>query len=237
MPTALAVVVLLLAGACSTSPRARHPGTPSPRASGSTSAAPARPPYAATVHRIGPRLRARMRSSHGDGCPVRPADLRHLRLRYVDFRGQTHVGELVVHEDQAQQVADVFGVLYDAGWPIRRMRLVDAYGGDDDRSMAADNTSAFNCRRVTGGGAWSQHAYGTAIDIDPVENPYVSGSEVAPPAGRRFATIDRGAASPVPAGVIRADDVVVRAFARIGWAWGGSWTGSKDYQHFSATGR
>ena len=116
------------------------------------------------------------------------------------------------------------------------MVLVDAYGGDDDRSMAADNTSGYNCRRVAGTDRWSDHAFGAAIDINPVQNPYVQPSGVAPPAGRRFATLDRRAGADVPAGVIHADDVVVRAFARIGWEWGGDWTSAKDYQHFSAAG-
>ena len=81
----------------------------------------------------------------------------------------------------------VFRELYDAGWPIRRMRLVDDYGGDDERSMAADNTSGFNCRRVAGSSSWSAHAYGAAVDINPLENPYVTGGSVSPSAGRRFA--------------------------------------------------
>ena len=178
-----------------------------------------------------------MRFSHEPGCPVPLRHLRHLRVSYIDFAGRPDLGDLVVHEDYADAVTMVFKRLYDARWPIRRMRLIDHYRGDDDRSMAANNTSAFNCRRVAGGEAWSRHAYGTAIDINPVQNPYVAVASVAPPAGRRFATIDRSAGADVPVGVIRADDVVVRAFAEIGWEWGGTWSTSKDYQHFSATGR
>ena len=114
------------------------------------------------------------------------------------------------------------------------MRLVDDYGGDDDRSMAANNTSGFNCRRVAGQQNWSAHAYGAAIDLNPLQNPYVQGVSVDPPAGRRFAAIDRGSSAPVPLGVIRVADRPVAAFARIGWQWGGYWVSSKDYQHVAA---
>ena len=136
----------------------------------------------------------------------------------------------------ARDVVSVFQKLYDARWPIRRMRLVDAYGGDDDRSMAADNTSAYNCRRVKGSKRWSDHAFGAAIDLNPAQNPYLTGASVAPPGSRRFATLDRSAGSVVPTGTITSDDVVVRAFAAIGWEWGGSWA-EPDFQHFSVSSR
>ena len=122
--------------------------------------------------------------------------------------------------------------LFALRYPIRRMRLVDAFGADDHRSMDADNTSAFNCRFVAGSpGVWSEHAYGRAIDVNPIENPYVTDSgHVSPPAGAGFA--DRSHAK----GVIHRGGPVVRAFAAIGWEWGGNWSWPKDYQHFSATG-
>jgi poly-gamma-glutamate synthesis protein (capsule biosynthesis protein) len=113
------------------------------------------------------------------------------------------------------------------------MRLASDFAGDDDRSMAADNTSAYNCRRVAGSDSWSAHAFGGAIDINPVENPYLVDGVVRPVDGRSFARLDRSAGASVPAGVIRAGDAVVRAFAAIGWEWGGSWA-SPDYQHFAA---
>jgi D-alanyl-D-alanine carboxypeptidase len=189
--------------------------------------------YSASVQPIGPRVRHRMRYSHRPGCPVPLTDLRYLRMTYMDFDGRAHTGEMVVHKDYAVAVTAVFERLYDARWPIRRMRLVDNYRGDDNRSMAANNTSGYNCRRVAGTHAWSAHAYGAAIDINPVQNPYLIGSSVAPPAGWRFAAIDRSADADVPLGTIREGDEVVRAFARIGWKWGGRWSTSKDYQHFS----
>ncbi len=191
--------------------------------------------FAASVERITPFIRHRMRSSHHAGCPVPWRALRYLRLSYVGFDGQSHTGELVVAAAYAPDVVGVFRKLYAARWPIRRMRLVDAYGGDDDRSMAADNTSGFNCRRVQGSNRWSDHAWGAAIDLNPVENPYVTGSSVAPPGSRRFAALDRAPGALVPDGTIKADDVVVRAFAAIGWEWGGSWR-NPDFQHFTGAG-
>ena len=190
--------------------------------------------YHATIRRIGPRLRARMRYTHRSGCPVALADLRYLRMSYVGFDGSVHTGEMVVHERYAHGIVDVFHRLFDARWPIRRMRLVDDYRGDDDRSMAADNTSGYNCRPVAGTSALSAHAYGAAVDLDPAQNPYVTPSGIHPAGSARFALVDRSADAPVPPGVIREGDVVVRAFARIGWEWGGRWAGPKDYQHFAA---
>ena len=131
----------------------------------------------------------------------------------------------------------MFRRLYAVGWPIRRMRLVDHYRGDDGLSMSANNTSAYNCRRTTGGDRWSEHSYGRAIDINPIQNPYVKGSFVAPEEGRRYARIDRSADAPLIRGAVRSADFVVTAFAEVGWQWGGYWTNSKDYQHFSSTGR
>jgi D-alanyl-D-alanine carboxypeptidase-like protein len=143
-----------------------------------------------------------------------------------------HRGELVIHEDQARAVKEVFRALFKERFPVKRMQLVDVYGGDDDRSMAANNTSGFNCRPVEGSSSWSEHAYGRAIDINPIQNPEVRDQRVSPPAGARY--LERSRRAP---GLIRADDMVVRAFASIGWGWGGYWTSLKDYQHFSSSGR
>lgn len=195
------------------------------------------PAYSWSMRRIGPVLEHRMRFSHRPGCPVPLSDLRYLRMTYVGFDAHVHTGEMVVHRAYAAQVTTVFERLYDARWPIRRMRLVDDYGGDDQRSMEANNTSGFNCRRVAGGRSWSAHAYGAAIDLNPVQNPDLVGASVAPRAGRPFAAVDRSADAHPPQGVITADGPVVRAFARIGWEWGGTWSAAKDYQHFSAPHR
>ena len=158
---------------------------------------------------------------------------RLLTMHYVGFDGRAHTGQMVVHHRHARGLVGVFRELYEARFPIRRMQLIDAYGGDDNRSMAADNTSAYNCRTVAGKSTFSDHAYGAAVDIKPVENPYVTTDGVLPAAGRRFVDVNRSLGADAPRGVIVADDVVVRAFARIGWKWGGVWT-EADYQHFHA---
>ena len=122
--------------------------------------------------------------------------------------------------------------LYAQRFPIERMQPIDVYGGDDNRSISANNTSAFNCRAVTGGTGWSEHAYGRAIDVNPFVNPYVKGTTVLPPEAAPYA--DRSRRDP---GMIHAGDPVVQAFLARGWKWGGYWTSLKDYQHFSTTGR
>ena len=127
----------------------------------------------------------------------------------------------------------MFARLYAERFPIRRMAPVALYGGSDARSMAADNTSAFNCRLAVAIGPrrWSVHAYGEAIDVDPVENPYLEAGHVLPAAGRAY--LDRSRLRP---GMAVSGGNLVAAFAAVGWSWGGRWTGSPDYQHFSATG-
>jgi hypothetical protein len=125
----------------------------------------------------------------------------------------------------------VFRELYAERFPIRKMWLIDAYGGSDFRSIEADNTSAFNCRYVEGTTRWSNHAYGTAIDVNPIENPYVSGGRTAHRASVPY--VDRSRRRP---GMAHEGGALVRAFDRIGWGWGGRWTSVKDYQHFSKSG-
>ncbi|MFA9446916.1 M15 family metallopeptidase [Egicoccus sp. AB-alg6-2] len=167
------------------------------------------------------------------GCPVGYDDLRLVVLTHRGFDGLLHRGEIVVHRTVVADLRSVFARMYATDFPLQRVERIERYGGDDDRSMAANNTSAFNCRRVAGTTRYSEHALGTAIDVNPVQNPYVSGSgTVAPPAGRAYT--DRGDVRP---GMIVAGDAVVRAFDAIGWGWGGRWSSAKDYQHFSASGR
>jgi hypothetical protein len=198
-----------------------------------TPPAGANPRFQGNSERITGELRDRIvGSSWHPGCPVGLDDLRVLRLDRWGFDGKPHRGSLVVHRRYATDFIRVFHALFDARFPIRRMRLVDAYRGDDDRSMAANNTSAFNCRAVTGGSSWSEHAYGWAIDINPIQNPYVGGGTILPPAGAAYVDRSRDAM-----GVIHAGGVVVEAFAEIGWGWGGSWSFIQDYQHFSADNR
>jgi hypothetical protein len=196
--------------------------------------AQARPsePFRASVERIGPELRARL-VSWRPGCPVPLSQLRLVTLVHVGFDGRTRPGQLIVHADAADAIVSVFRRLYDARFPIRRVRLVDAYGASDFRSIEADNTSAFNCRAVAGTSRWSQHAYGRAIDVNPIENPYVAADgTTSHTASRPY--LDRSRRRP---GMAYEGGILVRAFDAVGWGWGGRWSGAKDYQHFSATGR
>ena len=182
---------------------------------------------------VTPVTRAELGASWHPGCPVAPAQLRRVTVPYWGFDAAAHTGNLVVNVAVAARVGSIFERLYRARFPIRRMRPIAAYGGSDDRSMAADNTSAFNCRYAVAAGPkrWSVHAYGQAIDVNPVENPYLEGGRVHPRAGRAYldrSRLRRGMA--VPGGLL------VRAFAAQGWSWGGRWTSAPDYQHFSRTG-
>lgn len=193
---------------------------------GASSAAGAAPAFTGTVE---PVRWADLRFSYRAGCPVRPAELRTVAVSHWGFDGKPRVGRIVVAERVAPGVLSVFRTLWRAKFPIRQLRPVSAYRGSDDASMAADNTSGFNCRFVGGTSRWSMHAYGEAIDVNPVENPYVRGSTVSPPAGRAY--LDRSRSRP---GMAVRDGVLVRAFAAVGWKWGASFG---DYQHFSTTGR
>ena len=166
------------------------------------------------------------------GCPVPLGDLRVVTASYRGFDGAVHAGTLIVHRDVVAEVVIVLRKLFAARFPIRRLEPVDAFGGSDYASIEADNTSAFNCRPVAGTSRWSEHAYGRALDLNPLENPYVSGGTTSHAASRRY--LDR---SRQLKGMVHAGDPVVRAFASVGWGWGGSWSGTKDYQHFSASGR
>jgi len=167
-------------------------------------------------------------SSWHAGCPVALEDLRILTISYWDYAGKPAQGELIVNAQVADEVDSIFHELHDHKFRIEKMRPVDEYGGNDDRSMEANNTSAFNCRDKTGQpGNYSNHSWGLAIDINPLTNPYVKGATVLPPAGRLY--LDRTKSY---VGGIRADDYVVQLFRQHGWTWGGSWKDRQDYQHF-----
>jgi hypothetical protein len=194
-------------------------------------ATPGAPPFTSRVTAV---TRGDLPYSYHAGCPVAPAHLRFVRMRFWGFDHRPHLGSIVVHSAVTPYVATVFARLYAARFPIRRMVPIDAFRGSDDRSMAADNTSGFNCRYAVAPGPkrWSAHAYGDAIDVNPVENPYVVGGVVRPPAGKRY--LVRSKARP---GMAEPAGVLVKAFAAVGWKWGGRWGSSPDYQHFSAGGR
>jgi D-alanyl-D-alanine carboxypeptidase-like protein len=170
------------------------------------------------------------------GCPVPLSDLRLLTVRHWGFDGRERDGRLVVHRDSARQLATVFRKLHALKFPIRHLRLDDMYGPRRARPADGDISGSFHCRKAvpspcgTGSGNWSNHAYGHAIDLNPNENPYVGCGAVHDPRSAPY--VDR---TPLRKGMVT--PAVVRAFASIGWGWGGAWTGdTKDYMHFSTTG-
>jgi len=167
-------------------------------------------------------------------CPKRK-DLALLVVPHLNFAGQRQRGEMIVARAVADELLDAFAEIHRGGFRIQRMEPIYKFGGDDNRSMNANNTSAFNCRSVTGGTRLSEHSYGMAVDINPIQNPYVRKNVALPPAGRRFAS-PAERLRPHP-GLIRKSEIVITAFARIGWKWGGDWRSLKDYQHFSKSGR
>jgi hypothetical protein len=193
--------------------------------------AQAQPPFRSSISPIDSTFRAQMTSWHR-GCPVQVSDLRLVRVSFWGFDGRSHPGRLIVQRSYTGPVVAALRALYYERFPVRGMRPVEAYGSSDERSMAADNTSAFNCRGVTGSSSWSEHAYGRAIDVNPLENPEVRAGVVSPPGGRVF--VDR---RKWKKGMIHAGDKTVRAFVAVGWKWGGYWHSLKDYQHFSWNGQ
>jgi D-alanyl-D-alanine carboxypeptidase len=201
--------------------------------SAAATASPASPTpreFAAKISKI--PSRATVRYSWHAGCPVGIGDLRLITMTYWGMDHRPHDGRLVVNADSASKIVKVFHKLYDERYPIRRMELVDKYKGSDFASIEADNTSAFNCRNATGASSWSQHAYGHAVDLNTCENPYVHpNGHIEHPRCVKYGNRKRK-----DPGVVHSGDKVVKAFASIGWGWGGSWGGPWDYQHFSATG-
>jgi hypothetical protein len=165
---------------------------------------------------------------HDPRCPALDA-LALLTLRHVGFDGAEHDGRLVIAASLADQVVEAFERIFRAGFPIERMQPIDAFGGDDDRSMAANNSSGFNFRTIAGSTTLSLHGAGCAIDINPVQNPFVVGEgRIYPPAGAGY--LDR---ADLRRGMIVRPGPVTDAFDAVGWEWGGDWTSRKDYQHFA----
>ncbi len=169
------------------------------------------------------------------GCPVPLSDLRTVTASYKTFEGVEAMGSVVVHHRYAKQMQQALRQLYESNFPIESMKPMEVFGGDDERSRLANNTSVFNCRLVKGSRVYSEHAYGRAIDINPLQNPFVQLNDAKTnQSNRKF--FDRLAVVNTP-GVINPHSVPVKAFRQMGWAWGGNWRGNKDYQHFSATNR
>ncbi|GAB3990756.1 M15 family metallopeptidase [Nocardioides marmoraquaticus] len=171
------------------------------------------------------------RSTWDPACPVAAADLSWVRVVFRGFDGERHTGELLVATSVADDVVRVFQRLHAARFPIEEMRVTRRDELDAPPTGDGNNTGAFVCRPVVGGTTYSQHAYGLAVDVNPFQNPYTKGDVVLPELASAY--LDRDRRRP---GMLDADSVVVRAFASIGWTWGGTWRTARDRHHFSLTG-
>ena len=183
-------------------------------------------PQPATVH---PVSAAHLGATWRPECPVAPTALRRVDLDYLGFDGGTHRGQLVVNEDVVDDVIAIFTDLTRLRYPIEKMRTVENYpDAEDELSMRDNNTSAFNCRPLPGSDSWSMHAYGRAIDINPLVNPYIDAAgNLEPSTAERY--LDR---SRDDLGLLHDGDAAVRVFTDRGWRWGGDWSNPIDYQHF-----
>jgi hypothetical protein len=186
--------------------------------------------YAAKVVSPAPQ-RVIARSSWKPGCPVAATDLAWVRLAFWGFDARRHTGELLVHRTVADDIVEVFRALYRARFPQEQVGIVRAYDPDAPSTGDGNGTGSFVCRPSTGATYFSQHAYGLALDLNSFQNPYAKGSVVLPELASAY--LDR---TRVRSGMVTPDGPVVRAFARIGWEWGGAWNYSKDYMHFSQNG-
>ena len=166
------------------------------------------------------------------GCPVGFKELSLLRFLHWNQQAGVQWGELIVAKEEAQNMASIFAEVYALYFPMTSVRLMHEFEGNDDLSMKANNTSAFNCRKIKRSKRYSEHSYGKAIDINPLWNPWVNGKYIDPPEGKRY--IDRDLDLP---GLITNDHRIIKIFSRHGWKWGGFWRKQKDYQHFSVSGR
>jgi len=166
-------------------------------------------------------------SSFHDHAPFGLDFLTYLTISYVDFENVHRIGHMIVAEEIGQEVLDIFQEIFEYGFPIERMRLIDFYDAGDYLSMADNNSVAFNFRTIAGTNTLSRHAFGMAIDINPVQNPYIRGDIVWPAAGAEY--MDRHNVRP---GMIIHGDVVYHAFTSRGWTWGGNWRSPRDYHHF-----
>ncbi len=170
--------------------------------------------------------------SYPTDCTVPLTDLKYVVLQYIDFEGNTQNGEMICGSSIAQDVVEIFYELYESGYQIQSIKLIDEFGGDDTASMLANNTSCFNYRVVEGTTRLSNHARGVAIDLNPFYNPYITynndGSVNISPEGSE-AYADRSVAFPYK---IDENDLAYKLFKEHGFSWGGNWNSVKDYQHF-----
>ena len=191
--------------------------------------------YQSNISHITPHIKKRMikGNSWRKGCPVSLNNLRYLRVKHINFSGEDVMGEIIVHKEVSAEVTEIFEALYDVGYPIKKMKLVSDYKGSDWQSIESDNTSAFNCRSATGSKKWSKHSYGKAIDINPIENPYISRKGyISHKASASYRKRVHQKSTYADKAILLKHDQAVQIFKKYGWKWGGDWSGVKDYQHF-----
>ena len=170
--------------------------------------------------------------SYPKDCPVSLTALRYCHIRYIDFDGNKQDGEMICNKAIADDVMQIFSQLYDSGYQIESIRLIDDFGGDDEASMEADNTSCFNYRTIAGSSKKSKHALGLAIDINPLYNPSVTfdkkgNSIIAPSTATDYVDRTKNFAYK-----ISDQDLAYKLFTKHDFIWGGNWNSIKDYQHF-----
>jgi hypothetical protein len=190
---------------------------------------PAGAAYASTISAVPADVLAR--STWQPGCPVKAADLRYLTMSFWGFDGRAHTGEMLVNASGAAGITKVFGQLFAARFPLEEMRVTGPAELTAPPTGDGNSTSAFVCRPARGQTTWSAHASGLAVDVNPFCNPYTQGDLVLPELASAY--IDRSRHRP---GMVLAGDATVRAFAAIGWSWGGNWHSPTDRMHFTATG-
>ena len=171
------------------------------------------------------------RSTWTEECPVTRDELAYINIAHYGFDGEFHTGETIVNAAVAEDLVGVFEKLHAARFPIEQMKVTTQEELDAPPTGDGNNSGAFGCRPAVGSSGWSQHAYGLAIDINPFHNPYISGELVIPELAMSYLDRDR-----VLPGMVSDGDVVVAAFADIGWTWGGDWNSLKDWMHFSRSG-
>jgi len=162
------------------------------------------------------------------GCPISPDDLVQVKINYWGFDQNAHTGILIINQSVAENVVEIFKILYQDKFPIEKIQPLENYQGDEAKAMADNDTFGFHCRPMTSNPAlFSIHSYGLAIDINPLINPYVDKNMILPPEGKKY--LDRNLNIP---GMILKNGIVYNAFEKYGWTWGGDWKYIKDYQHF-----
>lgn len=168
-----------------------------------------------------------------NGAKISMSSLRAVRVKYINFKGKTKTGTLIVNKKIAKKTAQIFYELYKIKYPIQRIEVIDKYGADDTKSMLANNTSAFNYRLIAGSDKLSNHGKGLAIDINPRINPCVKNGKAEPQNGNVYKNRNvKTCKGKYKKYMIRKNDKVYKIFKKYGFSWGGDWKSLKDYQHF-----